>query len=66
MFYLYKSKDFQYLNTNFYKNLNILRLDCTEEDIFNYRCKNDIPYKIEDIKYKPLKNIAFISNDFSF
>ena len=65
MFYLYKSKDFQYLNTNFYKNLNILRLDCTEEDIFNYRCKNDIPYKIEDIKYKPLKNIAFISNDFS-
>lgn len=73
MFNLYKTKDVQNNNKDFYKNLNILRLDCTEKNIFDYRFIDDnfknnnkiLENNFQENKNKILKNIAFISNDFS-
>lgn len=73
MFYLYKVENGEYKENISDYNLDILRLDCTEKDLFNFRYNN---YKFENMnqalkdnfnknKDKTLKNIAFISNDFS-
>ena len=72
MFNCYKTKDNEVKNKYYYKYLNILRLDRTEKNLFDYRFidnKLENNEELENIfknnKDKTLKNIAFISNDFS-
>jgi hypothetical protein len=67
MFSIYKTNGIiPQIKYNSFYNLNILRLDLTEEELFNFRLNNheNIKYKFEKSNSK-LKNIGFISRDFS-
>lgn len=73
MFYYYKKDSNTEYSNNFYKYLKILRMDLTEKELFDFRFLHDEPKNINKLlthnyrcnKNKTLKNIAFISNDFS-
>ena len=68
MYSIYKTDGkIPYIKYTSFNNLNILRLDLTEQDLYNYRNHTDDTDKFntDRIQNSRLKKIGFISRDFT-